>query len=436
MRFHIVTLFPEFFDAPLGCGLLKRGVDKGLVSFNFVNPRDFAEDRHRSVDDRPYGGGPGMVMLPEPLLKALGSLPEEAKAEQAAKLMMSPSGGTFDQGMAKGLMEKGDIVLVCGRYEGIDERVAELFPMEPVSVGDFVLNGGEAAALCIIEAVSRLIPNFMGHEDSAEEESFSSGLLEYPHYTRPESFEGLSVPEVLRSGDHAKIAAWRHEQSLARTFAKRSDLLLKARLMKEDVQHVRGLMRSGKMPDDAPQPRRLYVALLHAPVLNKLGEKTAVSLTNLDVHDISRVSRTYDVGGFYVCTPLHDQRELLERLVGHWTGGAGGKANPDRAEALDTVRCAGDLDEVVEDVSNRTGERPFIAVTTARGTGNMTLAAVRKLLTKRAVLLVLGTGSGLAPEVFDKADGVVRPIRFLSEYNHLSVRSAAAILVDRILGDL
>lgn len=425
MRFNLVTLFPEFFDSPLASGMMAKGVDAGLVEFAFANPREFTEDRHRTVDDRPYGGGPGMVMMCDPLAKALESIERPGRI-----VYMSPRGKRFDQAMAREFAEAGDMTVICGRYEGIDERLFDLFPIEQVSVGDYVLNGGEAGALCVIEAVARLVPEFMGHCDSADEESFSHGLLEYPHYTRPEEYRGLGVPKVLMSGDHKKIAQWRRERSLETTLANRPDILPEASLDRDDLKTLRTASNRGVGPKAA---RNLHLALLHAPVVNKFGETVAVSLTNLDVHDIARVSRTCGLGGYYIATPLSDQRKLLDKLTAHWLGGPGSKANPDRSEAIGTIRPANDLDEIVADVERRCGQAPKVIASTARGVGDTSHAGVREMLEEHPVVLVMGTAHGLAPEVLQRADGVLRPLYGLSRYNHLSVRSATAMMVDRIL---
>ncbi len=426
MTFHIVTLFPEFFREALACGLMGKAVEAGLAAFDFINPRDFATDRHHTVDDRPYGGGPGMVMMLGPLTAALSGI-----ARPGPMLLLSPGGRPFDQEAARELACGPDMTLVCGRYEGIDARLADIFPLRPVSVGDFVINGGEAAALCVIEAVARLVPGFMGKTESADEESFAAGLLEYPHYTRPETFAGLPVPDILLSGDHARIAAWRREQSLAATLVTRPELLPEAGLTARDV----AFLREKKGPGLG---RNLYAALLHGPVLNREGKTGTTSLTNLDVHDIARVSRSYGLGGYFVVTPLADQRALAEKLVSHWTRGPGAAANPDRAEALSLVCPCADLDAVVAEITRERGMRPFVAATSAKaeGTGGFTgFARLREMLAARPVLLVFGTGSGLAPEAMSLMDGFLPPIRPFDAYNHLSVRSAAAILVDRLLGD-
>ena len=423
MKFTIVSIFPQYFDSPLACGLISRNIEKGLVSVNVITPRDFSQDKHHNTDDRVYGGGPGMVMMVDPLHRTLESIPGRPRT-----LMFSPKGRPLTQEFARELAEEPALTLVCGRYEGIDARIEELHAIEPVSLGDFVLNGGESAAMCLMEAVARLLPGFMQHDESVDEESFTSGLLEYPHYTRPEEYAGLRVPEILRSGDHGKIAAWRRKRSLEATLAFRPEMLSTAPLSRDDIAFLR-------TRDMFAKGRNLYVALVHYPVLNKSGKEVTTSLTNLDVHDIARVSATYGLGGYIICTPLKDQQTLAGRIIDHWSQGSGAGFNPDRKEALSKVTVRDDLDGAIHHVRELTGETPFIAATSARE-GSMPLVDLRPILDERPVLLVLGTGSGLADSVIDRADGLTRPVRFVSKYNHLSVRSAASIMIDRLLGDV
>lgn len=428
MRFHLVTLFPEFFASPLATGLMGRARAAGVVDVSFHDPRAFSEDRHRHVDDRPYGGGPGMVLQPAPVAAAVRAI-----AAPGRILVLTPGGRPFTQALARQYAREEDLTLICGRYEGLDARLADILPLEPVSVGDAVLNGGETAALAVMEAVGRLVPGFMGTEASGEEESFSRGILEYPHYTRPETFEGLEVPDILRSGDHARIAAWRRQAALAATLRFRPDLLDAAPLDREDAATLAAL------PRERPG-RNLSFCLLHYPVLLEGKKCGASSLTNLDVHDIARISRSYGMGPFYVVTPLEDQLRLLEAILRHWSAGAGGRARPDRSRALSLVRGASSLEEAVTLAEARAGVRPRLVATSAAWPGKKRAAPplappeVRQWCREGPVLLCLGTARGLAPEVIARCDGRLRPLRFLGD-NHLSVRSAAAILADRILGD-
>ena len=431
-RFHLVTLFPEFFDSPLSTALMGRAREAGIVDCSFHDPRQFSTDKHRHVDDRPYGGGPGMVMQGEPLARALRSIERPGRM-----LFMAPGGRPLTQDMVRELAREDDLTIVCGRYEGIDARLLQLFPLEPVSVGDIVLNGGESAAISVLEAVSRLMPGFMGKEESGDDESFSHGLLEYPHYTRPENLEGLTVPEVLQSGDHARIANWRRQESVRATLRMRPEMLNEAPLYREDVQTL------ADTPRERPG-RNLSFCLVHYPV--SLGPKKigASSLTNLDIHDIARISRSYAMGSFYPVTPLHDQLRVLEEILRHWTRGPGGIGNADRAQALGLVQPATSLEEAVAHMTAQHGTRPRLvassAVWPAKGKASqpgrmpMTPRDVRRWCDQGPVMLCLGTAQGLAPEVLEQCQGTLRPVRFLG-YNHLSVRSAAAILADRILGD-
>ena len=235
-----------------------------------------------------------------------------------------------------------------------------------------------------MEAVARLVPGFMGHEESADEESFSSGLLEYPHYTRPEEYRGLRVPQVLQGGDHKAVALWRREQALELTLARRPDLLRDADLESGDADILRRARKSGV---GRRLGKNLYLALLHAPVLNKFGHTVSVSLTNLDVHDIARVSRTCGLGGYYIATPLSDQRALLDRLIGHWLDGPGRSANRDRSEAFGAIRAATDLDEIIRDIEGRCGQPPIVIATSARDRSPMEIMF-------KSLMASVGVGSG------------------------------------------
>jgi len=232
MRFDILTLFPDLFLPFLHAGVLGRAVKKGLVDVRLTNIRSFARGPHNVTDDRPYGGGNGMIMKSGPIMRALESI--ERVDGQSLVVLLTPQGQTFQQSMAWELARADQLILICGRYEGVDERVrSDQIQME-VSIGDYILSGGELGALVVVDAVSRLVPGVLGGERSNIEDSFEGGLLEYPHYTRPRNFRGKDVPPVLLSGDHEKIRLWRRTESLRRTLERRPDLLKKARLSKED----------------------------------------------------------------------------------------------------------------------------------------------------------------------------------------------------------
>jgi tRNA (guanine37-N1)-methyltransferase len=235
MHFIALTIFPEMVDAFRQYGIIRRAIEDNKVSVSALDIREFTEDKHRTTDDRPYGGGCGMVMKPEPLAGAIKRA-EEIAGGTSRKILLTPQGRPFDQKMAAELAGEKALVLICGRYEGVDERICHEYVDDEVSMGDFILTGGELPAMMIIEAVTRLIPGILGGEDSAQYDSFSDGLLEHAHYTRPRVFKENEVPEVLFSGNHGAIAKWRYESSMIRTFLKRKDLLEKRALSPEQIQ--------------------------------------------------------------------------------------------------------------------------------------------------------------------------------------------------------
>ncbi|TAK63000.1 tRNA (guanosine(37)-N1)-methyltransferase TrmD [Methylobacter sp.] len=232
MRFDVVTLFPEMVTAAAGCGVTGRAIERNIVSLSVWNPRDYTRDRHKTVDDRPYGGGPGMVMKYQPLHEAVHDA-KQAGSKTAKVVYLSPQGKPITQVLLSEASKTSQIILVAGRYEGIDERFVEMDCDEEWSIGDYVISGGELAALIVIDAVTRLLPGVLGDEDSALQDSYSDGLLDCPHYTRPEQIDGHSVPEVLLGGNHADIERWRMKQALGRTWQRRPDLLKKKNLSAE-----------------------------------------------------------------------------------------------------------------------------------------------------------------------------------------------------------
>jgi tRNA (guanine37-N1)-methyltransferase len=250
MQFDIFTLLPEIFPPYLESSILNRARQKGLIDVCVHNIRDYTHDKHHTTDDTPYGGGGGMVMKPEPVFEAvesvLGLVPPLSQPETDSNIpiiLLTPQGRVFNQRIAEELSRYERILLICGRYEGVDERIREHLVTDEISIGDYVLTGGELPALMIIDAVSRLLPGVLGDPTGAADDSHSMGLLEYPHYTKPPEFRGWKVPDVLASGNHAKIEKWRREQALLRTFNKRPDMLEKAELSKEDMKFV-GCLKS------------------------------------------------------------------------------------------------------------------------------------------------------------------------------------------------
>ncbi len=234
MRFDILTLFPNMFSSPLRESILGKAIERGLIQIRTINIRDFTLDKHRVVDDTPYGGGQGMVMKVEPIARAIESI--KSQNSPVRTVYLTPQGTPLNQDLARELSTQLHLILLCGRYEGVDERVRDLFIDEEISIGDYVLTGGELAAMVLIDAVSRFIPGVLGSDRSAEEDSFFNSLLEYPQYTRPFDFRGRYVPEVLLSGNHSAISLWRRKEALRRTWVRRPDLLAKANLSEEDKE--------------------------------------------------------------------------------------------------------------------------------------------------------------------------------------------------------
>lgn len=221
MKFDVLTLFPEMIESCCGCSILKRATENNVIKVNTINPRDFTKNKHKKVDDTPYGGGAGMVLMAQPYVDAYEHM---QKQENSLTVMLTPQGEVFDDNMCNEFSKYDQIILICGHYEGFDERIRNIIKPKEVSIGDFVLTGGELPALCIIDSVSRKIEGTLGKIESADEDSFSNGLLEYPHYTKPRNYRGLEVPEVLLNGNHAEIQKFRLEQSLLRTKLRRKDL--------------------------------------------------------------------------------------------------------------------------------------------------------------------------------------------------------------------
>jgi len=250
MNFHVLTLFPEMVSQGLNTSIIGRAIDKGLITLNTVNIREFSKDKHKRVDDYPYGGGAGMVIQAEPVYDSYSYVIDQINGKNAGKdckkprvIYVTPQGPIFNQGMAKELSQEEDLIFLCGHYEGIDERVLEMIVTDYISIGDYILTGGELPAMVMIDAIARLIPGVLNNEVSSEFESLHDNLLEYPQYTRPEVFHGRRVPDILLSGHHAKIEEWRREQAILRTFERRPDLLPNANLSKKEQEYLQRLQQ-------------------------------------------------------------------------------------------------------------------------------------------------------------------------------------------------
>ena len=452
MKFSVVTILPELIEPALTAGVVGRAREAGVITVETVNPRDFTTDKHRTVDDNPYGGGPGMVMKVEPLLAAIGKAAGEPPAH---RIFLSPAGKPLTQARIKELAALPHLVLVCGRYEGVDERVIELAIDEELSLGDYVLSGGELGALVIIDAVSRFVPGVLGEATSTDDESHAAGMLEYPQYTRPPKLTGakngeaveLDVPAVLSSGNHAAIAAWRRAQSIARTAQRRPDLFAKATLTKADRKPLPPDLRA-----------RTHLALVHHPCVDRTGKVVTTSLTNFDIHDLARSTMTYGLAAYHIVTPVTVHREKAAHIASLWLEDEASRAEDTREEgprtqrrappasgsragALALVRTADSVETVLAELTAEYGRAPLVVGTSARPESFP--AAPRRspsellaeaTLEPSPLLILLGTGWGLADELIPSVSRVLAPIEGASDWNHLSVRSAGAILLDRLFG--
>lgn len=246
VRIDILSLFPKMFDSPFYESIVKRAIDRGLVSIFIHNIRDYTHDKHNTVDDYPYGGGVGMVLKPEPLFEAVASVKKEIEQRDSPVILLTPQGRLFCHQVAQELSTKLNIILICGHYEGVDERVREYLVTDEISIGEYILTGGELAAMVMVDAVVRLLPGVLGSEQAKEEDSYADGLLEYPQYTRPRAYRGWEVPPVLLSGNHQEIARWRREQAIMRTLDRHPDLLEGAALSEEERKAVEKVRQKGE----------------------------------------------------------------------------------------------------------------------------------------------------------------------------------------------
>ena len=415
MKITVITAFPELMRNYLASSVLGRGIAAGKLEAEVVDIRDFSEGSYRQIDDYCYGSG-GMMLMAEPLAKAVESVSGGAKPYV---VYPSPQGVRLHQELVEDLARKEHLVIVCGHYEGVDERFTEKYVDMEISLGDFVLTGGEMPAMAIVDAVSRLIPGVVGSESSVEEDSFYSGMLDTPHYTRPAQWRGERVPEVLLNGDAKAIERWRRRQSVERTLDRRPDIAGRAGI----IPWLSG---------------GAYVMEVHYPVLDKRGEKSSTAITGMDLHDIARACRTYGIKKYLLVTPIAQQREMAKRIAGHWTSGWGADYNPDRREAFSTLKIFAAVQKAISWAEEKEKKPVFkIATTAKRHAGAQHWLTLKREILRRdhSPLIIFGTGWGLHDEVMEMADAVMTPICGGKDgWNHLSVRSAVSITLDRFFG--
>ena len=415
MKISVITAFPELMRSYIVSSILGRAVSSGKLDVRVVDIRDYSEGAYRQIDDYCYGAG-GMMLMAEPLAKALEAVSEGAKPYV---VYPSPQGTHLYQELVEDLSRREHLVIVCGHYEGIDERFTQRYVDAEISLGDFVLTGGEMPAMAIIDAVARLIPGVVGKASSVAEDSFYSGMLDTPHYTRPAEWRGEKVPDVLTGGDAKDIDRWRRRRSVERTLERRPDIAARAGI----IPWLSG---------------GAYVAEVHYPVLGRSGEKVSTAITGMDLHDIARACRAYGIKKYLLITPMAQQRDMAKRIAQHWTSGWGAEYNPDRKEAFSTLKIFASLGRAIAWVREREKKEPFkIATTAKRAAGAEHWLTLKRRILKNdeSPLFLFGTGWGLHEEAMGIADAVMTPITGGRDgWNHLSVRSAVSITLDRFFG--
>ncbi len=427
MNISILSVFEELYTPFLQTSLIRRAQEQDIVHINVDSLFSFVKPKER-IDAPIVGPGAGMLIRPEVVEKAIEA--KEHTYGKAFKIFFSPQGKKLNQRLLNVIVDKaqkmGHIMLLPARYEGMDARVEEHYADELISVGDFVLMGGDMPAMMFLEGLLRLIPGVVGKQESVEEESFTGPFVDYPHYAAPIEWKGMKVPDILRSGDHAKIHAWRMNQAAQRTVLGHFDWLRSSHMTDEQKK-----LAGAHIPSH-------YVALMHTDVL--LGKEKRVgttSVTSIDIHDIARSAKTYGVNNFFIVTPLIDQQKIIQRLLDFWLT-EGIEYNKQRYEAIKQIRITAQLDEVISQIEQLEGTRPVLVATSAREVKHTNCISfydqAKVWPLGRPVLLLFGTGQGLSPAVIERCDFMLLPAHGFSDFNHLSVRSAAAVVLDRWLG--
>ncbi|MFH1729284.1 MAG: tRNA (guanosine(37)-N1)-methyltransferase TrmD [Pseudomonadota bacterium] len=405
MKYNIITLFPEMFESVFDSSIIGKAISNNIIKINTIALRDFCKDKHKTADDTPFGGGPGMLMKPEPLALAINHIKDKS---ETTVVYASAGGKKFDHKCAKMLAQKNNITFICGHYEGIDQRIIDKYVDYELSVGDYILTGGEIPTMLLIDSISRFVPNVIGNENSIIDESFSKNLLEYPQYTRPREFEDIKVPDELLSGNHKEIEKWRNKKALEKTSEKRPDLI--------KIFH-----------------QNLYLAIIHYPIKGKDGKTCATSITNLDIHDIARAARTYGAKKVFFIHPNKSQRDFANDLLNHWKQGFGASYNPDRKDAVELIHIKHNLNEAIKDIEKTCDNKPLILATSAiEDKKDVSFKKIEKQIFENPCLLLFGTGWGLEDSILEKSDYKIEPIKGTCNYNHLSIRSAVSITLDRM----
>ncbi len=431
IKISFCSVFPEIYENFFQAGILSRASRQGIVQFYRYRFADFVLPKKR-IDEPVCGHGAGMVIAPDVVKDAI----QKARDDQGSgyTIFFSPHGSRLNQSKLSSIMKKifetnsRHIILVAGRYEGVDVRAEELYADEVLSIGDYVLMAGDLPAMVFTEAFLRLIPGVIGDSESVINDSFSSALVDFPHYCLPVVWQGYKVPAVLLSGNHQKINEWRRLKAFERTMKYHMEWFFQS----NQISVADEKLFFENMPSH-------YVVLMHDQVLvGSEKQNGTTSVTSLDIHDIARSAKTYGLKGYFIVTPLVDQQQIVKQFLEFWHEGPGVSYNKTRHSALEQVFVVDSLDDVLVHIAKaENGVSPVIIATSAKFIEGKVIDFHNRYKVwkeKKPVLFLLGTGQGLADSLIKKADFILIPIRGLTSYNHLSVRSAAAIIFDRWLG--
>ncbi len=428
MHISIATVFPHLYRDFLDTSLIKRSQENGLVKYDVVGFSSFCEPKVR-IDSPVVGHGSGMAIRPE-LIEAVVQAQEE-KYGPSYKIFLTPQGVTLNQKIAKQLsqrfQEQKHVMFFAGRYEGIDQRAHEEYADIELSIGDYILMGGDLAAMVALEAVMRYIPGVVAKKDSVENDSFSGPFVDFPVYVTPSApWKNRTVPEILISGNHKLIEAFRKEQAVRRSVVEHFQWVRSHCIDKKDKSLVAHTIPAH------------YFVLMHDQVIVNEGKVGTSSVTSLDIHDIARSCATYGLKHYFLVTPLVDQQKIAKTILHFWND-AGIAYNHNRAEAVSKVSVVNDLDEVLKQIEVQEGKKPLLIATSAK-VGNQTKVITfydQKIIWSqdRPVLFIFGTAKGLSDELIKRCDYLLIPVEGFSEFNHLSVRSAAAVVLDRWMGN-
>ena len=469
IKISIITVFPELHENFINTSLIQRATEQGIVQFNLVRFSNMCQPKER-IDEPTVGHGAGMIIKPEVIQKAIDQCQE--KWGSGFKIFFSPQGQRLDQRKLSNIYKKlipqaenqqnqsdkspldpaattttasatasittatnesesprSDLhlILICSRYEGIDERVESFYADMTVSIGDYVLMGGDLPAQVFLEGLLRLIPNVVGKTASVENESFQGAFFDHPEYGLPVEWNQMKIPDILRSGNHKQIEIWRKEQAVKKTILNRFDWIRESHLNETDLELCRKFIPNH------------YVVIMHSQVIVGDGHKVGhTSVASIDIHDIARSCKTYGIKNFFIVTQLEDQFKIVNTFFDFWHSKKGKDYNLSRYNAIESVILTKSFESVLEQIKQKENLDPIIVTTSAKAHGNgvkidyFSQGLVWK--ENRPVLIVFGTGQGLSDEIMDQSNFILTPVRGLTSYNHLSVRSAAAIILDRWLG--